>query len=39
MKRHVFSALALAAGCAALAPAWHDPALAQAWLALMALCG
>ncbi|WP_326537046.1 hypothetical protein [Pseudorhodoferax sp.] len=39
MKHHTLWALALAAGCAALAPAWHDPALAQAWLALATLCG
>ncbi|MGC3986274.1 MAG: hypothetical protein QM777_17025 [Pseudorhodoferax sp.] len=39
MKPQVLGALALAAGCAALAPAWRDPALAQAWLMLAALCG
>lgn len=39
MKPQALWALALAAGCAALAPAWRDPALAQAWLALATLCG
>lgn len=39
MKPQTLWALALAAGCAALAPAWRDPALAQAWLTLATLCG
>ncbi|RCW75442.1 hypothetical protein [Pseudorhodoferax soli] len=39
MKAQALWALALAAACAAMAPAWRDPALAQAWLTLAALCG
>lgn len=39
MKQHLLWALVLAAACAALAPAWRTPALAQAWITLAALCG
>ncbi|WP_268245946.1 hypothetical protein [Pseudorhodoferax aquiterrae] len=39
MKGPVLWALALAGCCAALAPAWRDPTLAQAWLTLATLCG
>lgn len=39
MRRHAWSLLVLALACAAVLPAWRSPALAQAWLALMSLCG
>jgi hypothetical protein len=39
MKHHLHWAVALAATCAALAPFWRDPGLAQTWLALAVLCG
>ncbi|CAN7689618.1 hypothetical protein LJR039_005586 [Pseudorhodoferax sp. LjRoot39] len=39
MKGSWLWASALAAACAALAPAWRNPALAQAWLQLATLCG
>lgn len=37
--RVALDALLLALACAAALPAWCDAELAQAWLALLSLCG
>lgn len=39
MKAGWLGALGLALAGAALWPAWGDAGLAQAWMALLALCG